>query len=96
MGEHVVAFWLEGNVAKWHLGVVEGVRNGNPVVSYMVRAEGSSKPWTYPESAEILETSHDQILASKVRVQYLGSVRIRCSIVANELIDEMNSAVKNK
>ena len=30
MGEHVIAFWLEGNDAKWHLGVVEGIRNGNP------------------------------------------------------------------
>ena len=32
MGEHVIAFWLEGNEAKWHLGVVEGLKNGNLVV----------------------------------------------------------------
>ena len=60
MGEHVIAFWLEGNEAKWHLGVVEGLKNG-----------------------------------IQVRVQYLESVRIRCNIIVNELIQEMNTAVKN-
>ena len=93
MGEHVIAFWLE---AKWHLGGVEGLKNGNPVVSYMIRADSKGKSWTYPESAEVLETSCDQILTSKVKVQYLGLVHIRCNIFANEIIHEMNTAVNNK
>ena len=72
----MIAFWIEGSKVIWHLGVVEDIKNGNPIVSYMVRKNTSGKSWTYPECAEILETSQDQILASKIGVQYLGSVRI--------------------
>ena len=43
IGEHVIAFWLEGNEAKWHLGVVEGLKNGNPVVSYMIHGDSKGK-----------------------------------------------------
>ena len=91
----MIAFWVEGNETKWHLGVVEGIENDNPLVSYMIRTDGKGKSWTYPESAEVLQTSCDQILASKIKVQYLGSVCIRCNILSNELIQEMNTAVKN-
>ena len=95
LGEHIIAFWVEGNEAKWHLGVVEGQKNNTPTVSYMVRTDPKGKSWTYPESADVLQTSCDQILAAKVKVQYLGSVRIRCVIVANELIDQMNFIIKD-
>ena len=61
----------------------------------MILTGTKGKSWTYPESAEVLLTSCDQILASKVKVQYLGSVRIRCNILSNDLIQEMNTAVKN-
>ena len=53
MGEHVIAFWLQGNEAKWHLGFVEGLKNGNYVVSYMTRADSKGKSWTYPESRSL-------------------------------------------
>ena len=36
-GEHVIAFWLEGNTAKWYLGVVEGISDGKILISYMSR-----------------------------------------------------------
>ena len=50
----------------------------------------------YPESAEVLEeTSLDQILASKVKVQYLQAVWIWCNIVGNELIYLMDEAVND-
>ena len=61
----------------------------------MIRTDTNGKYWTYPESAEVLLNSCDQVLASKVKVQYLGSVRIRCNILSNNLIQEMNTAVKN-
>ena len=86
ISEHLIAFWVEGNETKWHLGVVEGIANENPLVSYMMQTDTKRKSWTYPESAEVLLTSCDQILASKVKVQYLGSVRIRCNILSNDLI----------
>ena len=93
LGEHVIAFWVEGNETKWYLGTVEKVVDDVSDVSYMVCTDTRGKSWTYPESAEILTTSPEQILATKVKVQYFGSVRIRCVIVAEELIEEMNSNV---
>ena len=95
LGKHLIAFWVEGNKTKSHLGVVEGTENDNSLVSYMIRTDTKGKSWTYPESAEVLLTSCDQILASKVKVQYLGSVHIHCNILSNDLIQEMNNAIIN-
>ena len=95
ISEHLIAFWVEGNETKWHLGVVEGIENENPLVLYMIKTDSKGKSWTYPESAEVLLTRCDQILASKVKVQYLGLVRIHCNMLSNYLIQEMNTAVKN-
>ena len=95
-GEHVVAFWYDASSVKWYLGVVDGFNNDNVMISYMNKADASGTSWTFPERAEVLETSPDQILASKVQVQYKGTVRIRCSIVDKDLITEMNLAVKQK
>ena len=95
IGEHLIAFWIEGNETKWHLGVVEAIENENPLVSYMILTNAKGRSWTYPESAEVIWTSCGQILASKVKVQYLGSVCIRCNLLSNDLIQEMNTAVKN-
>ena len=95
ISEHLIAFWIEGNETKWHLGVVEAIENENPLVSYMILTDAKGRSWTYPESAEVIWTSCGQILASKVKVQYLGSVCIRCNLLSNDLIQEMNTAVKN-
>ena len=95
IGEHLIAFWIEGNETKWHLGVVEAIENENPLVSYMILTDAKGRSWTYPESAEVIRTSCGQILASKVKVQYLRSVCICCNLLSNDLIQEMNTAVKN-
>ena len=42
-----------------------------------------------------METSVEQILASKVRVQYLGSVRIRWYLVSKTLSNEMDNVVNS-
>lgn len=62
----------------------------------MTKADKKGQNWTFPESAEIIETSLDQVLATKVKVQYLGSVRIRCRIVSKDLINDINATIKNK
>jgi hypothetical protein len=65
-------------------------------VSYMTCADQTGLSWTFPESAEILDTSFDQILASKVKVQYLATVRIRCKIMDKSLISKMNDILQEK
>ena len=87
-GEHIIAFWLIGSSIKWYLGVVESVK---VVVFYIVR----TNPWIFPETAEVLETEWDQILATKVPVQYLATVTIKCRIDAEQIITECNNAVMN-
>lgn len=94
LGEHVIAFWLEGNVAKWYLGIVEAEKCDKLLISYMIRGDSKGQSWTFPETAEILETNFEQIIATKVKVQYLGSVRIRCNLVSKTLVTEMDKMVK--
>ena len=62
----------------------------------MNQADSSSKSWIFPEKAELLDTSLDQILATKIEVQYHGSVRIRCNITDKELIKELDNSVKER
>ena len=83
---------------KWHLGIVEGFNNEKVVISYMTRADetGAGLSWTFPETSKVLETSIDQILASKVKVQFLGTVRIRWKIVDKKLITELNNTVNEQ
>ncbi len=93
VGEHVIAFWHEGNETKWHLGVVEKIQ---PLtVSYMTRTDQSGHNWTFPERSEIIQTAIDQVIATKIKVQYLGTVRIRCKIVSNEIVQLANNAIKD-
>ena len=94
-GEHIVAFWFESDCVKWHLGIVEGFDKSQIRVSYMTRSDASGTSWTFPETAEVLVTSQDQILASKIKVQYSGTVRIRCKIVDNSLIAKLNDIINN-
>ena len=90
IGEHVAAFWVENDSVKWHLGIVEGYEKSLIRISYMTRADMLGTSWTFPETAEVLETSSDQILASKIKVQYSGTVRIRCQIVDEALTVQLN------
>ena len=57
-----MAIWYENECVKWHLGIVEGFTNGKVNVSYMIRADATGLSWTFPETAEVLEASFDQIL----------------------------------
>ena len=50
----MIAFWVEGNKTKWHLGVVVEIENDNHVVSYMIQTESKGKSLTYPKRAEFL------------------------------------------
>ena len=93
IGDHVLAYWLEGNSAEFFLGVIEDLNNHKLVVSYMVRADSYGTSWVFPETAELLETSKEQILAKNVLVQYVGSVRIRCNITSKTLIPEIKSTL---
>ena len=58
----------------------------------MVPAGGNKSSWTFPESAEVLETSIDQVMATKVKVQYLGTVRIRVTL-PNDVVKSMDDFV---
>ena len=55
----------------------------------MIHADSKGRSWTFPETAEILETFVEQITASKV--QYLDSVRIRYNLVSKTLSNEMDN-----
>ena len=59
----------------------------------MVRADSDGETWVFPETAELLETKEEQILAKKVLVQYVGNVRIRCKILSKTLIAEIKSTL---
>lgn len=96
VGYHIVAYWLEGNTSEFYLGVIEAVRDDKILVSYMVRADSDGETWVFPETAELLETKEEQILAKKVLVQYVGNVRIRCKILSKTLIAEIKSTLVQK
>ena len=62
----------------------------------MSKADKKGELWTFPECAELLETSQEQILATKVKVQYLGTVWIHCHIISDNLIKETNATAATK
>ena len=71
-------------------------KNDKLVISYMSKADKKGELWTFPKCAELLETSQEQILATKVKVQYLGTIQIRCHIISDNLIEEANATVDTK
>ena len=62
----------------------------------MSKADKKGKVWTFPQCAELLETCQEQVLATKLNVQYLGTLRIRCHIISDNLIEEANATVATK
>lgn len=64
LGEHVIAYQLEGYIVRWYLGIVEAGKSEKLLISFMVRADSKGQIWVFPEIAEILETSVQQIAAS--------------------------------
>ena len=94
IGEHIVAFCNE-NGFQWYLGVIDHFdENDYPWVSYMIRSSLNKSEWVFPEKAEILKTTTEQIMAKKVQVDYKCSVRIRCSITSQELITTLNMKIQ--
>ena len=96
MGEHVAAFWYEGERFAWYLGVVDGFdeTNQNILVFYLTPKDTSDHEWAFPEDADIHATSPGQILSSKIRVNYMCSVKIQCRIVSDELVSDINGKVR--
>ena len=98
LGEHVIAFWVNTNsVKQWYLGIVEKIEADGLIISYLTqasRSSGGDQSWTFPEEAEVLKTSYEQILASQVKVQYSGSVRIRCKILDASLLLQVNHLIQ--
>ena len=81
----------------WYLGILEKNETDDMTISYLTqasRSSGGDQSWTFPEEAEVIKTSYEQVLASKVKVQYSGSVRIRCKITDASLIHEVNRLTK--
>ena len=56
-GEHVAAFWYDNQNIKWHLGIVEELKHDKITIKYMTQADSAGSSWTFPEKAEILDTS---------------------------------------
>ena len=63
---------------------------GIPLVSYMIKSNISDSEWVFPEKADILKTTTEQIIGRKVTVDYNRSVRIRCSIKFDDLLSFLN------
>ena len=61
----------------------------------MICVEYSGQSCTFPETACILETSVEQIITSKVKEQYLGTVRTWCNSVSKTLSNEMSNIINS-
>ena len=60
----------------------------------MILANSKWQSWTSPETAENLEQiSVQQIIAPKLKLQYLGSIRILCNSVPKAISNKMNNIV---
>ena len=47
LGKNVIAFWLEGNAAKWYLGIVEAEKCDKLLISYMIRGDSKGQSWHF-------------------------------------------------
>ena len=94
IGENVAVFWMDETV-QWFLGVVDSNvgANGNILISYLTRSDSTGCEWIFPEDAEIIETSPEQILARNIEVEYRCSIRVRCRILSHEVIAELNRKI---
>ena len=71
--DHIAAFWFEHGKHKWFLGIIDTVVSDSIIkVSYLKCVDGN-KIWTFPEEADIQETSVDQILCKNNEINYLRS-----------------------
>ena len=65
-----------------YLGVVDGMNNGEVIVSYMTMSDKKGLKWLFPDEAEIQSTKFDQILLRHINVCYSLTAMIRCQITS--------------
>ena len=90
IGEHIASFWIVDSKSEWCLGVVEGYKGDEYVVSYLKRSDKVGCHWVYPDEADVHTTKLDQIIFRKIAVSYRCTSFIRCTIDSNtvELIND--------
>ena len=97
IGEHVAAFWYD-DFAKldWFLAIVDGqIKDTKVALSYMKQSKKTKPEWVFPEDAEVRETSLEQIIFTKVNVNYFCSVRVRC-IIPDETVNLIDAVLTQK
>ena len=97
IGEHVSAFWCDDfGKLEWFLAIVDGPTENNKVsLSYMKKSRKTKSEWVFPEDSEIRETSLEQIILSKISVNYFCSIRVRC-IIPDDTVSKIDAALKEK
>ena len=60
----------------------------------MIKSSISDSELVFPEKAEILKTTTEQIIARKAPVEYKCSVCICCSIKSDDLLSTLNLKIK--
>ena len=86
-----------------NLGVIEKVCedlesdsvNNKVSLSYMKKSRKTKSEWVFPEDAEIRETSLEQIILSKISVNYFCSIRVRC-IIPDDTDKQIDAALTRK
>ena len=94
LGEHVIVNVPEDGSLEWYLGVIEHNSSSVLSISLLVPTDLNKKIWEYPLTQRLIESTSENIMASKVKVHYFSSPQIRLKIVSEELITNMNSAIE--
>ena len=98
VGEHVAVFWVgENNSAEWYLGVVESIEQDSYTVLHLVRKDITGCQWVFPYEPDVHVVENEQVLASKLRVQYHHShhseTEMRCTIT-KEVASKIQNALE--
>ena len=82
IGEAVACIWQEGvgyNIT-WHLGIVDQMVGDKVYVLYMRKSDKHGLRWSFPDEAEIHDTSRDQIIGRNIEIRYSMTAIIRGNI----------------
>ena len=95
-GDHVAVAWLKEDNSRsyeWYLGVVNKlISNDSVSISYFVRKDTIGCQWTFPEVAEIRDTSMEQIVCKVTNITYQCISRIKC-ILQKQTAIQINEKV---
>ena len=61
----------------------------------MKQSKKTKPEWVFPVDAEVRETSLEQIIFTKVNVNYFCSVRVRC-IIPDETVNLIDAVLTKK